>query len=532
MSLKKKLALGFLASAGIVALLSIYLYANFAEIQRETAFLELTDTIRSKTLQLRRHEKNYFLYAPAAGQEESRAIHAYLEELDLILLTPPRPALGRTASLQTLMLEYHRQFSRIETLVAVVSAESAKLRALSPAYARVSRLVEANFLDKPLEDVAYLRSDHALRADDQLVTWLQELDREIVGLRKTGEAILAESKELDRSAREKVDAAIRISRVAILVIYPLFLVVGFGTSVLITGGIVRRLRLLTAVFEEVGQGHFTTAPAGAGRKPGDEVDVLTGKFYAMEEQLQRHEEELLQSKKLAAIGTLAAGVAHELNNPLNNISTTAQRLTKKAGEESPPFVRKGLDDIYAQTLRVKGIVSDLLEFARGREPHLATIELGGLVRAAWRNLGSSRDLAAVRLRVDLDPPEIVFDADREQLERVFINLFSNALEAMPDGGGIAVRAEENDEVRVTVTDTGRGIPPELLDKIFEPFYSSRDKGTGLGLAIVFNIVQKHHGAIRVASEVGRGTSFTIELPRHPGDARPPAGKGEAEALRT
>jgi two-component system, NtrC family, sensor kinase len=131
----------------------------------------------------------------------------------------------------------------------------------------------------------------------------------------------------------------------------------------------------------------------------------------------------------------------------------------------------------------------------------------------------------VNLRVELIPPEIVLEADREQIERVFINLFVNAVDAMPGGGTLTVRAEEDGGVTVRVTDTGGGILPEALEKIFEPFFSSKERGTGLGLAIVFGIVQRHRGTIRVESAVGAGTTFTLTLPLHRGDRRDRPGAG-------
>jgi signal transduction histidine kinase len=254
------------------------------------------------------------------------------------------------------------------------------------------------------------------------------------------------------------------------------------------------------------------------------VDILIGKFNVMEEHLAQREKELLQSKKLAAIGTLAAGVAHELNNPLNNIHTTAQRLMKKTGEETSPLIKKGLDDIFGQTMRLKKIVGDLLQFARGREPHLRPVELRGLITGVFKHLGGSIDTSKVRLRISLHPEEIVLYADQEQLEQVFINLFTNAMEAIHGEGELAVSArEEDDSVVIRLSDSGPGMSPETLEKAFEPFYTTKPRGTGLGLAIVFNIIQKHHGRISIESQEGRGTTFLISLPKNAGIA--PAGSG-------
>jgi two-component system NtrC family sensor kinase len=242
--------------------------------------------------------------------------------------------------------------------------------------------------------------------------------------------------------------------------------------------------------------------------------VLIQKFNAMEEQLVQREKELIQSKKLAAIGTLASGVAHELNNPLNNIYTTSQRLMKKAGDEFPPFVRKSLADIFSETMRVKKIVGDLLDFARGREPNIRQVELRSLIEGVYRHLGNSVDTGKIRFRLDLNPRQVVIDADQEQLEQVFINLFTNAVDAMSGEGDLEVVVDESaEDARIRVSDSGKGMPAEAVDKIFEPFYTTKGKGTGLGLAIVFNIVQKHNGRIKVESSPGKGTTFEITLPK-------------------
>jgi len=525
MSLKKKIILSFLVSAFIIAFLSVFLYLNFIEIKKETVFLELTDTIRSKSLQLRRHEKNFFLYAPAEAHDEEKAIYAYLNELDEILAGMKSEMGNRTASLKMLIQGYRQQFSAIETLLKAVANESGRLKRSSPSYAKVSRLVESNFLVKPSEDIAYLQREHALPSGHRFIAWLNYLDSEITSLRKTGESILVVSKELDRTARERVDSFNHRSRNAILIFFPLFLIVGIGTFLFIISNIVRRLQLLTGVVERTGEGLFAPLPV-SGRlwASHDEVDILVGKFNVMEEHLAQREQELLQSKKLAAIGTLAAGVAHELNNPLNNIHTTVQRLMKKTGEETPSFVKKGLEDIFGQTMRLTRIVGDLLQFARGREPHLRPVELRGLITGVYKHLSGSTDTGKVRFRLSLHPEEIVLYADQEQLEQVFINLFTNAVEAIHGEGELVVSAmEEDDGVGIRLSDSGPGMSQETLEKAFEPFYTTKPRGTGLGLAIVFNIIQKHHGRITIESQEGRGTTFLITIPKNAGVA--PAGSG-------
>jgi len=521
MSLKKKIVLSFLLSAFIIALLSAFLYLNFVEIKKETVFLELADTIRSRSLQLRRHEKNFLLYV-SNQQTEVRAIHETLAELEKIVEGIPADRTAPVAELRAQIAVYREHFGDIAALLDEALRESGALK-LDAAYARVSGLVEANFLDQPLESVRYLRESLGLQGDRRFIAVLRELEARIAALRKSGEIILGATEAIDKDARTRVERSIAVSRTAILVVFPLFIVVGFGTLLFITGSVVQRLRLLTGVVERAGTGHFAALPVAAGAGRSDEVETLIRTFNTMEEQLLAREKELLQSKKLAAIGTLAAGVAHELNNPLSNIYTTAQRLLKKSGDSGPDYLKRGLSDIFGETMRVKTIVSDLLGFARGREPNPRFVELRGLVGGAWGQLERARDISGVRLQLTLVPEEIVICVDPEQLEQVFLNLFANACDAMGGAGELSVRADEEDTaVRIRVSDTGAGMSRETVDKIFEPFFTTKDKGTGLGLAIVFNIIQKHGGSMQAESTEGAGTTFVITLPKGTSPAEHPA----------
>ena len=357
-----------------------------------------------------------------------------------------------------------------------------------------------------------------LKAGNPAVKSLQKLDTLISALRKNGENILTISKALDQSAREKVERYISFLQTAALFLFPLFLFVGLGVSFVISHSIVKRLKILTGAIEKTGKGDFSSLTVPTEQ---DEVGVLINTFNKMEsdliireEELTQKNEELLHSRKLASIGTFASGVAHELNNPLNNIYTTAQRLVKKTEDNCPPLIKKGLDDIFGQTMRVKRIVGDLLEFARGRDTKYREFELNGLLSGVYRRLSDTMNVENIKFALNTDPSHLNINADPEQIEQVFINLFTNALEAMSGGGDLTVSTESrNDHVIILVSDTGNGIPQDSIEKIYEPFFTTKDKGTGLGLAIVFNIIQKHNGTIRIESEEDRGTVFTIRLPK-------------------
>jgi signal transduction histidine kinase len=256
-------------------------------------------------------------------------------------------------------------------------------------------------------------------------------------------------------------------------------------------------------------------------KANDEVGVLVRAVNQMERglaardrELAAKNEELLQGRKLAAIGTLASGVAHELNNPLNNISLAAQILARAlpAGNGAP-IVRETLEDILSQTQRVKRIVGDLLEFAREKAPELRPTDLVEIVReAAARAIPAG---GAVAFRLEGEPRAMVM-ADGHLITQVFVNLIANAVDALGDGGEVTVTVGlQGDKVVAAVADTGRGIPADELPKVFDPFFTTKEKGTGLGLAIVYNAVRKHGGSVDVRSEPERGTTFTVTFPGAP-----------------
>lgn len=519
MTLKKKITLGFFISSFIIAILAAYMYINFVEIRKEIRYLEITDTFSRKSLQLRRHEKNYFLYSPQMADEESEAVHAYINDLKVILEQHPNMEAVDTEALRSYIAEYERQFVKIETSVSRLTAAFVRTKAEHEQHALFISLAELAFIEKPSQTAVFLQKVIQFPRGNELIKRLRELEAENASLRKTGESIVETAKDLDKVAREKVEAVIRVSQIAILVIFPLFFGVGIGTLFFISRSVSRRLMLLINVVEKTGTGAFPHVAAPERQWGNDEVGVLIRKFDHMEDQLaeraaeiDRKNKELIQVKKLAAIGTLAAGVAHELNNPLNNIHLSAQVLSKQVGESGAPVVHEAVNDILGQTARVKKIVGELLEFARGREPRLQKIDLCELMGGVYKKLAV--DTAKVRFSLDAGTENVVLAADPEQMEQVFINLFTNAVEAMPDGGDLGARVRANDgAVVITVSDSGKGIAKESLDKVFEPFFTTKDKGTGLGLAIVFNIIRKHYGEIAVGSEEGKGTTFTITMPR-------------------
>lgn len=519
MSLRKKIIISFIISAVIVGFLAIFVYVNFLSIRSEIRFLEVTDSIRNRTLELRRHEKNFFLFEENTT-EEAEAMRGYIDQLyDITEDVQSRDA-EKADALAGLLTSYEEQFNEVETGLAEATAELAALETMSSEYDTAAPLVKATIRDKPASVARFLQDQVVLPADHPLVVKLNELDTREESLRRTGEQLILIADDLNKDARANAESGINASQTVILVFVPLFLVIGLSLLLVISTSVVRRLKTLTSSVEQIGE-RFVPGTEVVREKGGrmDEVDILVEKTRRVNSQLMDWErelddknEQLIRSKKLAAIGTMASGVAHELNNPINNITISAQVLQKKIPADAPPEVREIVADIIGQTLRVKGIVSNLLEFAREREPRMSKVKLVELVGNAYSRVSRTMDTDGVDFSIDSEA-EISIRADNDQLERVFINLFSNAVAVMEGNGKLTVKMEEEDGWAIIwVADNGGGLPQEDLEKIFDPFFTKKENGTGLGLAIVMNIISQHGGDISAVSEEDMGTVFEIRLP--------------------
>lgn len=513
MTIKKKIISGFLISTTVIVLLAVFNYINFIEIRKEIRNLEFTDTIRSKSLQLRRHEKNFFLLNPGESNHEWNEIQRYLKEINDTLQDQKEMNREDIERFKSSIDKYKEIFDSIKRDFHQISMDLNTAKK-GQDYETIKPLIMATILEQPSTISDFLIQRRIFLPDDIIIKRLKKLHKNIQVLRKLGVDIIFVSKDLDRVARNRIENIIFFSSITMLIVFPLFLLIGLGVLLVITGSIVNRLKLLSSVVESTGKGEFKRIDSVI----SDEVGILMKKFNEMEEELikrdeelRKKSEELFQSKKLAAIGSLAAGVAHELNNPLNNIYISAQVLKKEAKDMSP-YILEIVDDIMTQSSRVKHIVSDLLEFARGREPHRREVDIREIILGSYKLISASRNTQGIDFCLQAPDEPFIVRVDPQQFERVFINLFNNAIDAMKEDRKLIVTLKKVDSsIIIDVTDTGIGVPLELIDRIFEPFYSTKQKGTGLGLAIVYNIIKKHGGDIFVQSEVGRGTTFTIKL---------------------
>jgi signal transduction histidine kinase len=220
----------------------------------------------------------------------------------------------------------------------------------------------------------------------------------------------------------------------------------------------------------------------------------------------------VRSQSLAAIGELAASVAHEIKNPLAGISGAVQILARSfAGDDARKTIAL---ELLQQVKRLDNTVRDLLIFARPWKAQPCSFNLSAFVEGVLTRSGALDGASGLRIRKDL-PAQCKIQADPQLLEHVLVNVVQNAVDAMPSGGRLSVRIqEEGENVRIEVADTGPGIAPQHQDKLFKPFFSTKSKGTGLGLAISKRLVEAHRGAICLTSEPGRGTTVRITLPRN------------------
>jgi two-component system NtrC family sensor kinase len=245
-----------------------------------------------------------------------------------------------------------------------------------------------------------------------------------------------------------------------------------------------------------------------------ELAVLGQSFNRMVETLVETQQKLVHQEKLASMGQLAAGVAHEINNPLGSILLLSDVMNKEIAEDDPH--REDLEMIIKETTRCKIIVSDLLNFSRQQHVLAQNTDLHSLIEKTIREVEKKPDFKDVQIirQYSSDLPTI--QADPDQLQQVFTNLLNNAAEAMENGGTITLstRSIDQKQVEIKISDTGIGIPEENLGKLFTPFFTTKalGKGTGLGLSIVYGIIKMHRGQIYVSSQVGTGTDFTITLP--------------------
>ncbi len=267
--------------------------------------------------------------------------------------------------------------------------------------------------------------------------------------------------------------------------------------------------------EKIAKGDFTPIPEDHCRS--EEFVSLFKAFNMMINELEDRQEQLVQARKISAIGTFTSGIAHELNNPVNNIVLTAEALKEDLGSIDQQEALGMIQDIIIQSDRASEIIRNLLDFSRSEKPEMISISIASVIDDTLKLVRNQLLLSGVDQDVDVPEDLPTVYGDYKSLQQVFLNLFLNAVQAMANGGLLTVRGTELNQgkfVRIFVTDTGQGIDPGDLHHIFDPFFTTKEvgKGTGLGLSVTYGIIQKHGGTIEAQSRQGVGTTFVVTLP--------------------
>jgi two-component system, NtrC family, sensor kinase len=450
----------YVLGIGAMALIS---YADLRTVDGKLEFMRLGHVIANTILEVRRYEKNYLLYGLPEDLDEDRR---YLEE-----------------SFNTL---------------SVLTAEAHDLK-VSPQLDALGGLLRE--YQNALDALAASGGGQAERNGEAALR-LREIGK---GLADAADAVVA-------FERSRIYDLLRLLGMQLVGAVIVAAALGVALPLLMFRKIFKPLGIIRDATLDIAKGRFKEIQVV---NTNDEIEQVMEAINRMVAEIERRQDQLVQSKKLSSIGTLTAGVAHQLNNPLNNISTSSQIALDELETADPTFLRKLLGNIYQETLRARDIVQGLLEFSRAREFSVRPVPLAELANRTLR-LVSSQASSGVRLHCDV-PADLTVPADASRLQEALLNLLINAIQAVDGSGNVSLTAYRDrvtGEAVITVADSGPGIPTEIKGQIFDPFYTTKEegKGTGLGLSIVYGIVEKHAGSVSVESTLGAGASFIIRLP--------------------
>jgi signal transduction histidine kinase len=494
-SLRGKITLGYYAVAAIILVASLFFVGELRTLEERVVLGQRATDLFDTVLEIRRFERNYFLHHQAADREENaRYINAARDLLtanqaDFLAIVP----LDRLNELQTLLNDYRRQMAAF----AAAEADRHQLESIEPR------------------------------------------------VRALGKEVVAIAEDMARSERRQIQATLASFRALLLgvILGMALLIVAIGRA--LSQRVVRPLKEMEASVAAISANRRETLSAPSNDR---EIISIIAAFNHMLKELDLRQKSLMRSERLASLGTMLSGVAHELNNPLSNISTSCQILQEEVGAGAPATLKTYLEQIDQQTERARSIVRSLLDFSREKEFKKEPVLLRPLVA---QTVGFVRGEVSAKSVVQLSIPEdLSVPADAQRLQQLFVNLIRNALDAVGPGGKILISAQamrvsgppegtalgsgcddEGEVVEICVTDNGPGIAPEILPRIFDPFFTTKEvgHGMGLGLFVVYELVDEHGGCISAQSAPGEGATFRIRLPR--GDVSRPstdagADKGE------
>jgi len=437
-------------------------------IENKVRFLEISNSYLFEIQQARRFEKNYFLYGTNltdAAENISAARNILSENAEGL-----REAMGK--DIFALILPRLEQYQQ-------------SLRELE----KIERNPEA-------EDYHWNKKDAEAE------------------VRRYGQEVVSFAEELMQKEKSALDRMILLSRkVHIYSFLFLFLFFAFNTYFL-GQRVLRPLWRFVAYAERIATGDYS--PILPVRRYRDEFSNLAVAINKMIREIEAKQDQLIQSHKVAAIGLLTSGVAHELNNPINNINITAEYILENFEELNNEEKKRLLNDIMQQGERASSTVKELLHFTRAKADAFEELEITTVVNDTLKILQNQLNLNRISVHKEYPDAIPLVNGNRNNLQQVFLNLFTNAIQAMPAGGSLRIVVSDTHVglLKVDVIDTGIGIKPEHLQRIFDPYFTTKNvtEGTGLGLSVCFGIIKKHGGRILVSSEIGKGSTFSVFLP--------------------
>lgn len=445
----------------LITLIGFYAYRNLDLVSTKLRFMEIADDLNASFLNTRLDEKNFFLYHD-----------------------------------KTALLDLRERLTK--SLQVMDSVKADIIRATG----------EGNFEQLKSSVADYLKLAEKMEAFPSAGPALQNRVRE------AGRQLRGFSSQITHLEKQKTNQIIAGSRNELFTALFIMLLAAITVGYLFFFNISSSLKKIKKAARLISDGNYHgVEEVGI---PRDEVGSVLRAINYMSQELQKREEQILQSKKLASIGILTAGVAHELGNPLNNISVIAQTYQEHYNTLSETDRLGFMKMIDEESDRIKDIVKNLLDFSKPKKQVLEETPIDEVIHKSLKLVQNMLDISNIDIQLDLKeeiPPLMI---DENQIIEVIVNLITNSIHATPPGGKLTVETrwrEGADTMEILVTDTGKGIPAEILPHLFDPFFSTKGtSGTGLGLFVSYGIIKNHGGAISVSSEVGAGTTFTITLP--------------------
>ncbi len=467
-SIKARLTLMFFVFFLISAVVSVAAMFMLSMINDRVRFVSLADKFANEIQSVRRSEKNYFLYGSDLTEVRQHLDSAY------VILDQAALELGHV----------------------VGRAEISSLRDYLTSYQRL------------VDTFLVLGGGAGFKES-------AEFQQKAQSLRGYGSKLLELSLDISRKERLLISNTIGKAKQVQIALLVVLLAFSVFIASYISRHIISRLGRLMEATQHFASGNFL--PITPRRKYKDEFSHLAIALNHMMFELDRRQNILVETHKLRAIGNLTAGIAHELNNPLNNIILTSEMMKDGYQDWTDEEIRDMINDLVTQGQRAQQVVKNLLDFARESETTMEYLYIDKLIDETIRLSRNQIKISKIEIREEIADNLPPIYGDRKLLIQVFLNLLLNAIDAMPNGGVVTVRVEEEKKtgfLSIHISDTGVGIPSHILSSIFTPFFTTKPtgRGTGLGLAVSKGIIEKHGGSIEVESRVGEGTTFTVHLP--------------------